>query len=49
MDEHLMGKMVGVEIVSSGKYYMEGKVLNDLGSPSIVPPLLKGTVSGEMV
>lgn len=49
-DEDLMGKMVEVEIVETGKHYMKGRLLSstaDAVRPETVPPpLLKGQVSG---
>ena len=48
-DEDLMGKMVEVEIVETGKHYMKGRLLSskrDAVRPDVPPPLLKGQVSG---
>lgn len=48
-EEDLMGKMVEVEIVETGKHYMKGRLLSskqDAVRPDVPPPLLKGQVSG---
>ncbi|KAK7099629.1 threonylcarbamoyladenosine tRNA methylthiotransferase-like [Littorina saxatilis] len=48
-DEDLMGKMVEVEIVETGKHYLKGRLLTskrDAVRPDVPPPLLKGQVSG---
>ena len=51
-DDNLMGKMVDVEIVTSGKHYLIGRLLDDgtVRRPDTVPaPLSKGQVSGVQV
>lgn len=48
-DEDLMGKMIEVEIVETGKHYMKGKLLVSKHSavrPDVPLPLKKGQVSG---
>ncbi|XP_076462834.1 threonylcarbamoyladenosine tRNA methylthiotransferase-like [Babylonia areolata] len=49
-DEDLMGKMVEVEIVETGKHYMKGRLLAPKWEaavrPDVPPPLQKGQVSG---
>lgn len=47
-DESLMGKLVDVEITSTCKFSMIGKVLDDgIVSPTGVDPLLPGQISGK--
>ena len=48
-DENLMGRLFEVDIVSSGKHYLVGKLVNEkeVHRPKDVPPpLTKGQVSG---
>lgn len=48
-DEDLLGKMVEVEIVETGKHYLKGRLLaptNQAVRPDVPPPLKKGQVSG---
>ncbi|XP_035697378.1 threonylcarbamoyladenosine tRNA methylthiotransferase-like [Branchiostoma floridae] len=46
-DEKLLGKMVTVEITSTGKHYLMGRLLSDeVTKVAIATPLPKGTVSG---
>ncbi|XP_025111054.1 threonylcarbamoyladenosine tRNA methylthiotransferase-like [Pomacea canaliculata] len=48
-DEDLMGKMVEVEIIETGKHYMKGRLLSSTKEavrPNVPLPLRKGEVSG---
>ncbi|KAK7485362.1 hypothetical protein BaRGS_00023461 [Batillaria attramentaria] len=48
-DEDLMGKMVEVEIVETGKHFMKGRLLSpkeEAKRPDVPPPLMKGQISG---
>ena len=48
-EEDFMGKMVEVDIISTGKHYLKGSVVREAGieRPDMVPPPLKqGAVSG---
>ncbi|XP_046353392.2 threonylcarbamoyladenosine tRNA methylthiotransferase-like [Haliotis rufescens] len=47
-DDNLMGKMVDVEIVETGKHFLKGRQLKgkDAVRPAVPPPKKKGEVSG---
>ncbi|XP_033105022.1 threonylcarbamoyladenosine tRNA methylthiotransferase-like [Anneissia japonica] len=47
-EERLLGKMIEVEIASTGKHFQMGKLIDNsrLVTPSIVEPLQKGQISG---
>ncbi|KAL8562319.1 Threonylcarbamoyladenosine tRNA methylthiotransferase [Nucella lapillus] len=49
-DDDLMGKMVEVEIVETGKHFLKGRLLTSTAHAvrpeTVPPPLLKGQVSG---
>ena len=48
-DENMMGKLVEVDIVSCGKHYMMGKLVNEKEPhrpENVPPPFRKGQVSG---
>ena len=42
----LLGKMVEVEIIETGKHFLKASLLGDMYTPSIAEPLPKGKVSG---
>ena len=50
-DDGLLGKMVEVEIIETGKHFLKARLLQDgdMYTPSIAEPLIKGQVSGATV
>lgn len=46
MDKDYMGKIVRVEIISTGKFSMISKPLDRVSAPGLVEPLNKGQLSG---
>lgn len=47
-DIDLMGKMVEVEIVETGKHFMKSKVAGSLKVAGLTKPLEKGEISGSL-
>jgi threonylcarbamoyladenosine tRNA methylthiotransferase CDKAL1 len=50
-NENLMGKMVTVQIMETGKHFLKGRLLSDkdVVRPDVPLPLKKGQVSGAPV